>query len=81
MHIDKPSEILGFSQIPLEVSQKLVDLPKGLLSVKVDHLTSENSLIKQQSDLYNGQAQLLQAKAALEAAQKQAPVSAQPKSN
>jgi len=72
MHIEKPSEVLGFSQIPLNISQQLASLPQNLLSVKVNYLTGQNNLLTQQADLLKAQAALINAQAALAAAKSSA---------
>jgi hypothetical protein len=46
---DKPSEILGFTKIPLSISEKILALPKAIFSSKTEVLTEKNKMLKQQS--------------------------------
>lgn len=78
IHIEKPSEIAGLVKIPLDISQKIADLPKGLLSARVDYVTSENNLLTQQAAVLEGQAKVIKAQQALEALRKSVPGEATP---
>jgi hypothetical protein len=69
IHIEKPSEIAGFVKIPLDISQKIADLPKGLLTARVEYVTAENNLISQQASLLAAQAKLIKAQQDLKAAE------------
>jgi hypothetical protein len=72
IHIEKPSEIAGFVKIPLDLSQKIADIPKGILSARVDYVTSQNDLLTQQANVLSGQAKLIKAQQDLQAAQQAA---------
>jgi len=45
----KPSEVLGFMEIPLSVSSKILALPKDIFSTKTDVLTQKNNFTAQQA--------------------------------
>ena len=72
IHIEKPSEIAGFVKIPLNLSQQIADLPKGIIGAKVDVVTSENNLVTQQANLLSAQAKLIKAQQDLQTAQQAA---------
>lgn len=49
--IDKPSEALGFIQIPIDVAKAIVDIPGQLLQMKVQSTTNETGLLEAQKAL------------------------------
>lgn len=55
----KPSEALGFVNIPLDIAKAIVAIPGELLSVKVNSATSETNLLNAQRNLLEAKDQLL----------------------
>ena len=45
----KPSEVLGFTEIPLSISKKILALPKAIFTTKKDVATERNAYLKQVS--------------------------------
>jgi hypothetical protein len=69
VHIDKPSELVGATKIPLDISKQIADIPKGILSVQVSQTQQEANLVQQQTAVVQQQAALAKAKAQLIQAQ------------
>ena len=59
--LNKPSEAEGFSEIPLNIAQKLLQLPSSLLTIRTQRVQAQNSLVGAQTNLVNSQSQLLSA--------------------
>ena len=60
--IEKPSEALGFIQIPIDVAKAIVDIPGQLLQMKVQSTTNETGLLEAQKALLEARQALAQAK-------------------
>jgi hypothetical protein len=48
VHIAKPSEVLGFLEIPLGIAKAIVDIPAELIQLKIDTTKSNTDLLNQQ---------------------------------
>jgi hypothetical protein len=71
-HVDKPSELAGFTGVLLGIAQRIADIPKGILAVQVNQAQQKTNLTQDQASLVEAQAQLVKAKADLKKAQEQA---------
>jgi hypothetical protein len=65
---DKPSEIEGFTTIPLTLSEKLAGLPRALFEAKNTSIQGNDTVVKSQTQLVNDQQSLQQAITAAKAA-------------
>jgi hypothetical protein len=61
--INKPSEIEGLTEIPLNIAQALAGIPSGILTLRTQNLTAQNGIVTQQTNLVNGQTALKNAQA------------------
>ena len=66
--IDKPSEVLAASSIPLTITQEIVSSLEGIVSIKVSQAQSDTTLLQQQVAQTQAQIDLLEKQRALEAA-------------
>jgi len=48
----KPSELLGFVSIPLEIATDIVSIPGQLIKLRVDYSSQENSLLEDKTKFY-----------------------------
>ena len=55
----KPSEALGFVNIPLDLAKAIVSIPSELLTVKVNDLTAEKGLLEAEKNLIQAQLDLI----------------------
>jgi hypothetical protein len=44
VHIEKPSEVLGFMEIPLAIAKAITSVPAEILQFKIDYSTKQQSL-------------------------------------
>ena len=58
---DKPSELLGFVQIPVDVATTIIGIPAELLKIRVDQKTQERQFIQNDADIRRAQADELEA--------------------
>jgi|HubBroStandDraft_4_1064222.scaffolds.fasta_scaffold03785_4 hypothetical protein len=49
--VSKGSELLGFSDIPLQIAKSIVALPAAIVSVRVDQINSQKNLVTAQQQL------------------------------
>ena len=49
--ISKGSELLGFSDIPLQIAKSIVALPAAMVAVQVDQINSQKSIVQAQQQL------------------------------
>jgi hypothetical protein len=73
----KPSEAEGFSQIPLTVSQKLLQLPKDLLTIRTEKVNAARDQSAAANAAFNSQEQLQQSIATRQDALKTAELTAE----
>ena len=73
----KPSEAEGFSQIPLTVSQKILQLPKDLLSIRTEQVNAARDQAAAANAAFNSQQQLQQSTASRQDALKTAELTAE----
>jgi len=60
--ISKPSEALGFIQIPIDIVKAIVGIPSALLDFKINVTQKETSLLEQQAAIIKAQQALIEAK-------------------
>ena len=60
--INKPSEALGFIQIPIDIAKAIVGIPSALLDFKINVTQKETSLLQQQAAIIEAQQALIAAK-------------------
>jgi Fe-S cluster biosynthesis and repair protein YggX len=53
--VSKTSEVEGFVDIPLQISKSIVALPGSILSVQIDQINNQTSLVKAEQTLYQVQ--------------------------
>lgn len=70
---DKPSELLGFVSIPVDVAKTIIGIPAELLKIRVDQKTQERSIVQNDADIRKAQADELDAVARILSAQKGQP--------
>jgi hypothetical protein len=58
VHLVKPSEAVGFTEIPLTLSNKLLALPKDILTLRQDITTKQGEILTQKSNAFNTQTSL-----------------------
>lgn len=63
----KPSEALGFINIPIDVAKAIMAIPGELLTVKVNDLNAEKGFLTAQKEYMEAQISLMKKKAELEA--------------
>jgi hypothetical protein len=66
--ITKPSEVLGFMSIPLNVATAIVAVPASIVKFRIDTTTQEKALVDAQKDLIKSQAARIQELQALQKA-------------
>ena len=67
--IQQDSTVLAAANLPLKVVKAILSAPQDLLTIRVQNLTQQGSLIQQQTAVLNDQVALLNARKALQAAQ------------
>jgi hypothetical protein len=70
--ISKPSELAAASGIPVAILDEIISSFEGLITVKVNHATSQNALLDQQLRQLEIERKLIEAESALDAARKAA---------
>jgi hypothetical protein len=65
----KPSEFLGFLNIPLNIAKAIASIPNELLTVKVTDLNAEKGVLEGQKNLLQAQLDLIKKQRELEEAQ------------
>jgi hypothetical protein len=66
--VDKPSEALGFINIPVEVLKTLVAIPGELLTIKLKQMQDEGALSKAEAESLKQQLEVIKAQQALDQA-------------
>jgi hypothetical protein len=56
----KPSEVLGFMSIPLDVAKAIVAVPGSIVKFRIDTTTQSKELVKAQKNLVEAQKELIQ---------------------
>ena len=74
--LSKPSEALGFIQIPIDVAKSIVSIPSALFKFKTTSVTQDAGLINAQGSRLDSQAKLLDSQQKLLDAQRNAAASA-----
>ncbi|WGJ16080.1 hypothetical protein QEV83_07510 [Methylocapsa sp. D3K7] len=69
--LNKPSEVLGCLQIPLDVGKAILSVPGSLLTIKTERLKDEGAYLDAQTALLTAQANLLAAQAKVAGAKAQ----------
>jgi hypothetical protein len=77
MHLVKPSEAEGFSEIPLELSKKLLALPNSVLTYRKQLITGQGDLSAAKLNAFNAQESLHNAVATGGATEQQALVNSE----
>jgi len=77
---DKPSQIEGFVQIPVDLSKQALAIPNDLLTIRYANVTNQTTTLGDQTALLKAQADLIAAQQALKTAQENAKPSPTPSS-
>ncbi|MEL6372302.1 MAG: hypothetical protein AAFR03_16485 [Pseudomonadota bacterium] len=72
VELKKPSEAVGFMEIPIDVAKSIVSIPSALFDFKVSGFESDEKLLDAQADLISSQIELSDKQAELLAAQAEA---------
>lgn len=68
LSMDKPSELLSISALPLDVLKAIISVPASIIKLRVDHDSQATALVEGQTAALNAQLAQLTAQQALESA-------------
>lgn len=69
VHLNNPSEVLAFIQIPITVAKAIVSIPSAMFQFKTTQITADNNLLTAQQKNLDLQRQIIDAQQKLVAAQ------------
>lgn len=69
LSIDKPSELVAFSSLPLDLAKAVISVPASLIKVRVDYDSQATALAEGRLKLLNAQIALKKAQDAMDAAE------------